>query len=134
MTYELSTRSVERLQGVHPKLAAVVRAAIAISKTDFTVIEGLRTPEKQREYFDAGKSRTMASKHLTGHAVDLAPLFDTNGDGKKEAVWEERQFLPIADAMFQASRTLGVQLSWGGHWASFKDCPHFEIDPRLYPQ
>lgn len=133
MTFKLSMRSEDRLIGVHPKLQAVVKAAIAISKIDFSVIEGVRSIEKQREYFLAGKSRTMKSKHLTGHAVDLMPYGDFDGDGDKEGSWEERHFLPIADAMFQASRNLGIQLSWGGHWASFKDCPHFEIDPRMYP-
>jgi peptidoglycan LD-endopeptidase CwlK len=129
MAFELSRTSIDRLAGLHPKLVAVVRAAIAITKTDFAVIEGMRTLEKQREYFNAGKSRTMASKHLTGHAVDLMPIVID-----KAETWEERNFLPISDAMFQAARTLGVQLSWGGHWQSFKDCPHFEIDPRIYPQ
>lgn len=133
MSFALSERSIAKLQGVHPQLVKVVKAAILLSKIDFAVIEGVRSLEKQREYFLAGKSRTMKSKHLTGHAVDLMPLYDTDGDGRKEGVWEERHFLPISDAMFQASRTLGVQLQWGGHWASFKDCPHFEIDPRMYP-
>lgn len=127
MTYQLSQRSLDRLNGVHPKLVAVVKAAIALSKVDFSVVEGLRTLEKQREYWDAGKTRTMASKHLTGHAVDLAPIIEG------VAVWEEKHFLPVADAMFQAAVNLGVQLDWGGRWQSFKDCPHFEINPRIYP-
>lgn len=133
MSFSLSERSLAKLEGVHPQLVKVVKAAILLSKIDFSVIEGVRSIEKQREYFLAGKSRTMKSKHLTGHAVDLMPLYDADGDGRKEGVWEERHFLPISDAMFQASRTLGVQLQWGGHWQSFKDCPHFEIDPRMYP-
>jgi peptidoglycan L-alanyl-D-glutamate endopeptidase CwlK len=133
MSFALSPRSLQRLEGVHPKLVAVVKAAISISKVDFTVIEGVRSLEKQREYFNAGKSRTMKSKHLTGHAVDLAPFLDVDGDGKSEFSWQEKHFLPIADAMFQAATNLGVQLQWGGHWQSFKDCPHFEIDPRIYP-
>jgi peptidoglycan LD-endopeptidase CwlK len=133
VSFVLSTRSLQKLDGVHPKLVSIVKAAIVISKVDFSVIEGVRSFEKQREYFNAGKSRTMKSKHLTGHAVDLMPLVDTDGDGDKEGTWEERHFLPIADAMFQASTNLGVSLSWGGHWASFKDCPHFEIDPQRYP-
>jgi peptidoglycan LD-endopeptidase CwlK len=133
VSFVLSQKSLQRLDGVHPKLASIVKAAISISKVDFSVIEGVRSLEKQREYFDAGKSRTMKSKHLTGHAVDLMPLVDTDGDGDKEGTWEERHFLPIADAMFQASTNLGISLNWGGHWSSFKDCPHFEIDPQRYP-
>ncbi len=133
MSFALSQRSLQRLDGVHPKLVNVVKAAIAISKTDFAVIEGVRSLEKQREYFNAGKSRTMKSKHLTGHAVDLMPLVDTDGDGDREGTWEERHFLPIADAMRQAASNLGIVITWGGEWASFKDCPHFEIDPQRYP-
>jgi peptidoglycan L-alanyl-D-glutamate endopeptidase CwlK len=133
MSFQLSQRSLERLDGVHPKLVAVVKAAIAISKVDFTVIEGVRSLAKQKEYFLAGKSRTMKSKHLTGHAVDLAPYLDTDGDGDNELTWQERHFLPINDAMFQAATNLGISIDWGGHWSSWKDMPHFEIDPKRYP-
>jgi peptidoglycan L-alanyl-D-glutamate endopeptidase CwlK len=133
MSFQLSPRSLQRLEGVHPKLVNVVKAAIAISKVDFTVIEGVRSLEKQREYFLAGKSRTMKSKHLTGHAVDLAPIVDIDGDGRSELTWQEIHFLPFNDAMVQAATNLGITVDWGGRWASFKDCPHFEIDPQRYP-
>jgi peptidoglycan L-alanyl-D-glutamate endopeptidase CwlK len=133
MSFQLSQRSLERLDGVHPKLVAVVKAAIAISKVDFTVIEGVRSLEKQREYFLAGKSRTMKSKHLTGHAVDLAPIVDIDGDGRSELTWQEIHFLPINDAMVQAATNLGITVDWGGHWRSFRDMPHFEISPERYP-
>ncbi len=132
MTFYLSAKSIQRLEDVHPALVAVVRRAIAISRVDFTVLEGVRTLEKQREYFAAGKSQTMNSKHLTGHAVDLAPILDTDGDGDREVSWNPTDFLPIADAMFQAAADLKVQLTWGGRW-QWKDYPHFEIDPKEYP-
>lgn len=133
MSFQLSARSLQRLQGVHPQLVAVVKAAIAISKTDFTVVEGVRTIEKQREYFLAGKSKTMNSRHLTGHAVDLMPYGDFDGDGDLEGSWELRDFYPLNDAMQQAAATLGVKITWGGSWASFVDAPHWEIDPARYP-
>jgi peptidoglycan L-alanyl-D-glutamate endopeptidase CwlK len=130
--FQLSANSLRRLVGVHPELVRVVKTAIAISKSDFSVIEGLRTYEKQREYFRAGKSRTMNSKHLTGHAVDLMPWGDFDQDGDFEGSWEREHFLPIVDAMRQAASTLKVNLTWGGDWRSFQDCPHFEIDPARY--
>ena len=133
MSFHLSARSIIRLDGVHPALVAVVRAAIAISKVDFTVLEGRRTLEKQREYFNAGKSRTMASKHLSGHAVDLAPILDTDGDCDTELSWNPDHFLPINDAMQQAAANLNVKITWGGTWRSFPDSPHFEISPQEYP-
>lgn len=132
MAFKLSARSKERLKGVHPTLVAVVEYAIAMSKTDFTVVEGVRTLEKQREYFRAGKSKTMKSKHLTGHAVDLMPYGDFDGDGDREGSWELAHFYPINDAIQQAARNLGVKVTWGGSWASFVDAPHFEIDPTIY--
>lgn len=133
MSFQLSNRSILRLDGVHPVLVSVVRAAIAISKVDFTVLEGRRTLEKQREYFNAGKSRTMASRHLTGHAVDLAPILDTDGDGDTELSWNPDDFLPLNDAMQQAAANLGVKVTWGGSWKGFYDGPHFEIRPEDYP-
>jgi peptidoglycan L-alanyl-D-glutamate endopeptidase CwlK len=132
-TFRLSERSLARLNGVHPDLVRVVQAAILISKWDFTVVEGIRTIEKQREYFNAGKSRTMKSRHLTGHAVDLMPYGDFDGDGDKEGSWEIIHFYPLNDAMQQASRTCNVPIVWGGTWASFQDCPHFELDRSVYP-
>jgi peptidoglycan LD-endopeptidase CwlK len=133
VSYQLSPNSLRRLVGVHPDLVRVVKTAIAISRQDFSVIEGVRTYEKQREYFRAGKSRTMNSRHLTGHAVDLMPWGDFDRDGDFEGSWELAHFYPLNDAMQQAARTCGVKVTWGGSWASFVDAPHFEIDPVKYP-
>lgn len=131
-TYALSQRSLDRLAGVHPALERLVKAAILITKTDFTVIEGVRSIAKQREYFLAGKSRTMHSKHLTGHAVDLMPYGDFDGDGDFEGSWELSDFYPINDAMQAAAANLGMKVTWGGSWSTFVDAPHFEIDPARY--
>ena len=99
-----------RLSGVDPKLVAVVKRAIEISKVDFGVTEGLRTLETQKKYVAAGKSRTMNSKHLTGKAVDLVAF--VNG----KVSWELNLYDDIADAMAQAARELKVPLRWGGAW------------------
>lgn len=133
MTYILGAKSLQRLNGVHPDLVKVVNRAIAISTLDFTVIEGIRSLEKQREYFNAGKSRTMRSRHLTGHAVDLAPYLDTDGDGDKEISWTPSHFKPIAMAMKQAAKDCGVYIEWGGDWATFVDMPHFQLPWSKYP-
>lgn len=44
---KFSKRSLNNLEGVHPKLRAVVEAALQRSEVDFTVVEGLRTYERQ---------------------------------------------------------------------------------------
>jgi hypothetical protein len=119
--FKLSEKSLQRLSGVHPDLQAVVKRAIEITPVDFVVIEGLRTKARQAYLLDAGKSRTMNSYHLTGHAVDIAPIID----GKVS--WDWKYFHPLADAMKQAAEELNVKITWGGSWKTFPDGPHFQI-------
>lgn len=125
MTYQLGIRSRQRLSGVHPDLVAVVERAIQITEVDFTVLEGLRSRDRQKELFAKGASKTMNSRHLTGHAVDLAPWpIDWN---------DLDRFRQVADAMKQASEELDVPVIWGGDWRTFYDGPHFELDRKVYP-
>jgi len=125
----LSARSLQRLEGVHPRLVAVVKLAIQRTTVDFTVVEGLRTPERQREMVEQGKSQTLNGLHLVqpdgyGHAVDLAPLVD------KVIPWKDlAQFRRLADVVKSCAAELGVPVEWGGDWKSFYDGPHFQL-PR----
>lgn len=125
--FRLSTRSRARLIGVHADLVRVVELAITLTTVDFSVVEGVRTLAKQREYFLKGKSRTMNSRHLTGHAVDLAPWLAGT------ISWEPAAFQPVARAMKEAASRYAVPLTWGGDWTSFVDCPHFELKREAYP-
>lgn len=121
----LSQRSLDRLVGVDANLVKVVKRAIQISKYDFMVVEGLRTKETQAEYVKKGVSKTMNSYHLTGHAVDLAPLENGVIDWNNT----KKQFNSVADAMLQAAKELNVKIEWGGSWQGFVDMPHFQV-PR----
>lgn len=109
-TFRLSKTSLSRLEGVKPQLVEVVKRAIALTKVDFGVTEGLRSIETQRAYVAAGKSKTLDSKHLTGDAVDLVAYVG----GK--VVWELNVYDDVADAMKQAAKELGVPVRWGGAW------------------
>lgn len=122
MTYRLSNRSLGNLEGVHPDLVAVVKRAIQITKADFVVIEGLRSVERQRDLVATKKSRTMNSRHLTGHAVDIAPY---------PVTWEKSAFVPIVEAMKDAAKELGVDVTHGHDWGW--DSPHHELDRKTYP-
>jgi peptidoglycan L-alanyl-D-glutamate endopeptidase CwlK len=124
MGYVLGLNSRQKLSGVNPVLVAVVERAIAISEQDFSVIEGVRNIERQRQLVAKGASKTMNSRHLTGHAVDLAPW---------PISWEWEGFYPIADAMKQAAEELDIDLEWGGDWKSFPDGPHFQLSRKTYP-
>ncbi|MGZ9893016.1 M15 family metallopeptidase [Bordetella bronchiseptica] len=125
----LSQRSLMRLEGVHPRLVDIVKLAIERTAVDFMVVEGLRTPERQRELVAQGKSQTLNGLHLRqadgwGHAVDLAPLVGG------AIPWEEKdQFRRLADVMKACAGELSTPIEWGGDFRSFYDGPHFQL-PR----
>lgn len=121
MSYSLSQKSLDRMKGVDDRLVRVVKRAIELTPIDFTVTEGLRTLERQKELVAKGFSQTMNSKHLKGLAVDLGALVD----GK--LTWEKKPYYTIADAMKQAAAELGIAIRWGGDFKSFFDGPHFEL-------
>lgn len=125
--YRLSNRSIANLQRVHPDLVAcVVLAMYQYTEIDFMVIEGLRTDDRQRIYFEEGVTWTMNSKHLlqkdgTAHAVDLAPIIDG------AVPWNDwSKFEQVNDAMVKAAEQVGTMISWGGNW-KHKDGPHFQL-------
>ena len=126
MGFELGTASRGRLARVHGDLRRVVERAIAISAVDFRVLEGVRTLARQKALVAAGASRTLNSRHLTGHAVDLGALV-----GGRIA-WDWPLYARIAAAMKQAAEELAVPIVWGGDWR-FKDGPHFELPRAAYP-
>ena len=124
MSYKLGTRSLQSLSGVHPDMVAVVKRAIEITEVDFTVIEGIRHINRQRELLKAGKSTTMNSRHITGHAVDMVPW---------PVDWEDlERFEIMSEAMKEAAEELDIPIVWGGDWKSFYDAPHFELDRKKY--
>ena len=125
--YKLGARSKQRLKGVHEDLIKVVERAIEISTVDFTVLEGLRTPERQKTLMESGASQTLNSRHITGHAVDLGAWVDNQVD------WSWPLYHKVSAAMKEASKQLDVAIIWGGDWNTFKDGPHFELDRRKYP-
>ena len=124
--YKLGPRSQSRLKGVHPDLVKVVKLAIELTEVDFGVTEGLRTAKRQEELVAKGASKTMNSRHITGHAVDLVAYVG------REVRWDWPLFHKIAAAMKQAANALGVPILWGGDWKSFPDGPHFELDRSVY--
>ncbi|WP_337263059.1 MULTISPECIES: M15 family metallopeptidase [unclassified Serratia (in: enterobacteria)] len=125
--FRFGQRSEGNLVGVNPELIKVVRRALELSTVDFTVIEGRRTTARQQALVAAGASKTMASRHLTGHALDLLPV---GADWNNYKCW-----LPVLDAMHQAGKELGVPLRFGITWtdnprdtpAKFLDAPHVEM-------
>ncbi len=127
MTYTFSKTSITRLAGVHTDLARVAKRALELSEVDFGITEGRRTLVKQKEYFAAGATTTMNSRHLTGHAIDVVAY--VNGKVR----WDWPLYHKIAAAMKQAAQELNVPIEWGGDWKKFKDGPHFQLPWKVYP-
>jgi peptidoglycan L-alanyl-D-glutamate endopeptidase CwlK len=123
----LTARCGQRLAGVHPDLVRVVERA-AKDGTKFRVIEGLRTMDRQAELVRAGKSQTMRSRHLTGHAVDLAAL-----DEAGRVTWARPAYEALAARVKAAAAAEGVPIGWGGDFRGFFDGPHFQLPWDSYP-
>ena len=128
MTIVLGQRSLSRLEGVHPELVRVVKKAAALSDLDFTVLEGIRSVERQKQLVSQGASKTMNSRHITGHAVDLAPMI------AGEVRWDWPLYHKLAKIVKAAAADEKVPLQWGGDWRAFKDGPHWELPWKFYPK
>ena len=152
-TWALNARSRERLHGVHSDLVLVVQRAMAWTECDFRVTEGLRSLDRQKQLVADGKSQTHNSRHLTGHAVDVAAVI------QGRVSWDWPHYFLIADAFRKAATELDIPIIWGGAWrrtlnghvsaqklqrayreecvkagrVPFLDGPHFELDRRKYP-
>jgi len=108
--FTFGQKSLRELEGVNPRLAAVVHRALELTEQDFGVHDGLRTREEQQALLLAGATETLNSKHLTGYAVDLVPYVN----GKLR--WEFQPAYVVASAVRQAAKEQGVALRWGCAW------------------
>lgn len=120
---KFSKESLEELTTCDKRLIQICE--IAIKKFDFKVICGRRGLKTQNKAYYAGKSKLKypKSKHNTNPslAVDIAP-WPINWNDIDRFIKLGYYVKGIADA-------LGIKISWGGDWKTFKDYPHFEIIP-----
>ena len=133
--FGLGKQSQENMDGIHPDLLAVVHYAIKITQVDFGVPKqgGVRTLEQQKKLLKAGRSKTLHSRHLTGHAIDVYAY-------RGKPVWNHKDAGRIHNAFVRASRALSVPLRWGGDWdgdgdqrdQKFVDSFHHELPRSIY--
>ena len=128
MGFKLGKKSLSNLKGVHPDLIKVVKRAIELTECDVTVTEGLRSKERQAQLLKEKKTTTSNSRHLTGHAVDLAAWVDGT------VSWNWDHYYKIAEAVKQAAKELNISIEWGGEWKSFPDAPHWQLPWSKYPK
>lgn len=123
----LDARSERNLVGVHPDLVKVMREAIRRHPVKATITEGIRTLQRQKQLVAAGASKTLKSRHLTGHAVDVVFLIG----GK--ARWDWPLYKDFANTVKEVASEYKISIVWGGDWKSFVDGPHFELNRSKYP-
>lgn len=152
--FSLSKKSMKNLEFVHEDLCLIVNRALELTDTDFMVFEGYRSVDRQKALVKSGASRTMNSRHLSGHAVDLVPVLT----GMPR--WDWPLCYRVAEAVKLAAIDYGTPVIWGGVWdrtingfekpcedevsdyvlrcksakiKPFLDGPHFELPRENYP-
>ena len=120
-----SRKSLDRLNTTDERLIRLFTEVV--KHFDCTILEGIRSKERQKQLVAEGKSKTMNSKHLTGKAVDVAPY---------PIDWNDRErFTYFAGFVMGMAAKMSINLRWGGDWDkdnqvkdnNFDDLPHFEI-------
>lgn len=126
--FRFSVRSLMNLD-VHPDLKAIAMRALELSPVDFIITDGGRTVAEQKENIRKGVSKTMNSRHLTGHALDFVALVE------RRVTYEKKYMIQIAEAFKKAGEEeLGPgRIEWGGDWQSFVDMPHIQLSRKYYP-
>ena len=123
--YKFGKRSRDRLKGVDVRLINILNELIKIM--DVTVIEGLRSADRQKELLAKGATKVKYSKHMEGKAVDIAPY---------PVDWKDRDRFHYMGGMIRGiAKQLNVPVRWGGDWDSdgevkdngFDDLVHIEI-------
>ena len=126
MSFIFSERSKNNLKGVDERLVKLCKKVLEKNEVDFVVVEGVRTLERQKELYKTGKSKTMKSYHLHGKAVDLYPYPIIENFGKDKEYM--KKWIKLGELMETTAKELGLNITWGYRWKSFKDTPHFQLE------
>lgn len=114
-----STSSKEKLNTCNRDLKRLFNEVIKYH--DCTILEGRRSPERQKQLFNEGKTKTLVSNHLPlpSDAADVMPY---------PIDWEDvaRQH-GFATEVYNIAMKMGIRVRWGGNFKNFYDAPHWEI-------
>ena len=133
MSVKFTAASRKHLEDIHGDLRAVILRAAELSDVKFEISDGRRTLAEQRANLRKGVSKTMKSRHLTGHAVDVLAF----RDGKDAWQFPDDRhvsiFQPVADVIKVSAAELGVPVEWGQDIWGW-DAPHFQLPWSDYPE
>lgn len=138
--YSFSKRSLDKLAECHEDLQIVMKEAIKASPYDFGITWGYRSPVKQNELYQQGRTTegkivtyvdgyVKMSKHNynPSQAVDIACYIN------KTLTWNAEIYKIVASHIIDVAEELFLsgkitnRITWGGNWRKLKDWPHFQI-------
>ena len=141
MKYKFSKRSLAQLATCHPDLQRILTEALKVSDIDFGISEGHRPAAKQKEYFDAGKSKIDGVKKKSKHNLTPSMAADTYAYvggvsyKQKDIIFLAGVVTATANSLF-AQGEITHKVRWGGNWdrdgeiitdQNFQDLVHFEL-------
>jgi peptidoglycan L-alanyl-D-glutamate endopeptidase CwlK len=118
---KFSKFSKNNLKGADPRLQKLFNEVI--KGYDCRVICSVRGKEEQNRLVKEGKSQLIfpKSKHnkTPSLAVDVIPY---------PVDWNDiDRFIHFGGYVQGVADTLGIKITWGGNWKSFKDYPHYQL-------
>jgi len=140
--YRFGTKSKAQLKTAHKDLQKIMNEAIKITDVDFGIAEGHRSIEKQKQYFEDGKSKLDGINKKSKHNYSPSMAVDIYAYVNNNASWDNEHLSYLAGIIHAVSEMLFEQkitnhkLRWGGNWdrdgviladQSFDDRPHFEL-------
>ena len=149
--YQFGKSSQERLDTCHPDLRLILSEAIKVSPVDFGISEGVRSVQKQLDYFLHGKSRldprnpeqAKKAKHLPGpDGLSTAADFYAYVPGRNDLAYDFNHLSLVAGVVLSTAKRLKNEgkvthgIRWGGNWdmdgqiitdQTFNDLPHVEL-------
>lgn len=133
---KFSKRSKDKLNTCHPDLITVFNEVIKYM--DCTILEGVRTHERQQELLNQGKTKTLNSKHLPNKdglsmAVDVIG-YPIDWNDRDRFVYFAGLVIGVSNMLY-ASGKISHKIRSGIDWdmdnsiadTSFFDGPHFEL-------
>lgn len=139
--YQFGKKSLKNLEKIHPNLVKIMTESIKTSPYDFSIVDGVRTVERQQALYSKGRENPGAIVtnadgiiHKSNHqiksdgyayAVDLSPYID----GKIRTGYDKykTEFKEIAEHILKTAEKFNIHIIWGGHWTDPFDPPHFEL-------
>ena len=144
---EFGKRSVSYLRTCHSDLQKIMKMAIDLSRVDFGITEGYRSPSRQKQLFDQGLTKIDGINRLGKHnvkpsmAVDIY-VYHPDLKTRRKIAYNPIHLSYIAGVIDASAQVLiekssiNHRVRWGGNWdhdgvikfdQSFIDMPHFEL-------